>query len=104
VADVETERYRERLIMDINADELRGVCADLARIIGMDRLLALCEVFGGTNVYVPRKERILLKARNDEIKREFVGNNYGRLANKYGLSERRVRQIVDEDRPHNRQK
>ncbi len=90
--------------MYIKADELHGVSADLARIIGIDRLLTLCEIFGGTSVYVPRKERILLKARNEEIKREFVGNNYGGLAAKYGLTERRIRQIIDRGRSHNRQK
>jgi Mor family transcriptional regulator len=90
--------------MDIKTDELRGACADLARIVGIDRLLTLCEIFGGTNVYVPTKERILLKIRNEEIRREFAGNNYGRLAAKYGLTERRIRQIIDRDRSHNRQK
>lgn len=68
----------------------------MARIIGIERLLALCEVFGGTNLYVPRKERILQKIRNKAIRREFERQNYRQLAAKYGLSERRIRQIVAE--------
>jgi Mor family transcriptional regulator len=75
-------------------DELAGAGAEMARIIGIERLLALCEVFGGTTIYIPKKERILQHARNEAIRHEFECQNYRQLAAKYGLSERRIRQIV----------
>ncbi len=95
MASGHAEKRRQRLNADIDLDELSGESAYMARILGIDRFLALCETFGGTNVYIPKKERILQKIRDGEIKRQFEGQNYKRLATKYGLSERRIRQIVN---------
>jgi Mor family transcriptional regulator len=90
--------------MDTIPDELSGTRAEMARIIGFERLLALSEVFGGTSIYIPKKRRILLQARNDAIRREFDCQNYRQLASKYGLSERRIRQILAETRSPERRK
>jgi len=90
--------------MDTEPDELSGAGAEMARIIGVERLLALCEVFGGTTIYIPKKKRILQQVRNKAIKREFNSQNYRQLASKYGLSERRIRQIVAEFLSAERQK
>ena len=95
MASGNAENCQQWLNADIDLDELSGESAYMARVIGIDRFLALCEIFGGTNVYVPKKERILQKIRDGEIKREFGGQNYKRIAAKYGLSERRIRQIVN---------
>jgi Mor family transcriptional regulator len=90
--------------MDTEPNELSGAWAEMARIIGIERLLALCEVFGGTTIYIPKKERVLQHARNEAIRREFDYQNYRQLASKYGLSERRIRQIVAESLSAERQK
>ena len=90
--------------MDTEPDELSGAWAEMARIIGIERLLALCEVFGGTTIYIPKKERILQQTRNKAIRREFDCQNYRQLASKYGLSERRIRQIVAESLSTERRK
>ncbi len=90
--------------MDIHADKLQGKHANLARIIGIDRFLTLCELYGGTRIYIPKKDRLCQKVRDMEIKHSFDGRNYKQLAARYSLSARRVRQIVDEFRLLRRQK
>jgi Mor family transcriptional regulator len=90
--------------IDTEPDEFSGTGAEMARIIGIERLLALCEVFGGTTIYIPKKKRIVQQARDKAIRREFDCLNYRQLASKYGLSERRIRQIIAESRSAERRK
>jgi Mor family transcriptional regulator len=90
--------------MDSQPDEWSGAGAEMVRIIGVERMLALCEVFGGSTIYIPKKERFLLQAGNKAIRCEFNRQNYRQLASKYGLAERRIRQIVAESRSAKRRK
>ena len=49
---------------------------------------------GGSQPYIPRGTRILQLRKNELVRREFRGNNYGELASRYDLSVSRVRSIV----------
>lgn len=53
---------------------------------------------GGRDVYIPNGERLKGALRDIRIWREFKGNNLEQLSRDYGLTERRVSQIVDEQR------
>ena len=53
-----------------------GAAAALTRVVGVERFIVLCELFGGTTVYIPKKERFLKKIRDEKIKSEFEGRNY----------------------------
>ena len=100
----ENVRISSHHIMDLELNQLDGPSADLTKIVGVKRFLTLCEVFGGTTVYIPKKKRVLQQIRNRQIEREFEGHNYRMLAEKYGLSERRVRQIINRARLENSKK
>lgn len=47
--------------------------------------------FGGDRFYVSK-----MGGRNQEIRNAYTGSNVAELARNYGLSERRVREIVSE--------
>jgi len=47
--------------------------------------------FGGEMMYINRKS-----PRNNEIKNSYNGRNVAELARNYGLSERRIREIINE--------
>ncbi len=51
---------------------------------------------GGLRVTIPTMQQILLYNRNDRIRKQFTGANHEELALMYGMSERQVRRIVNE--------
>lgn len=61
----------------------------------------LSSYLGGQDLYIPKGERLNVALRNIRIWREFKDNNLEQLCRPgrlYGLSERRVSQIVAEQR------
>ncbi|PAX17089.1 hypothetical protein CLI92_05960 [Vandammella animalimorsus] len=50
---------------------------------------------GGRAIYLAKGMAVHLSARDRAMCAEFRGNNYRALADRYGLTEMRVRQIVD---------
>ena len=67
---------------------------DAAEIIGIDSFLKLCHYYGGTNLYIPKRDRVMRHFRDIKIKQEFNGGNYKELSVKYKLSESYVRKII----------
>lgn len=67
---------------------------EAAEIIGIDSYLKLCHHYGGSNLYIPKKDRVTRYVRDEQIKREFDGGNYKEISRKYRLSESHVRKIV----------
>lgn len=58
----------------------------------------LSSYLGGRDLYIPNGERLKDALRDIRIWREFKGNNLEQLSRQYGLTERRVSQIVAEQR------
>lgn len=71
-----------------------GLLRAIAEEIGVDNLLKLSLLVGGTAFYMPRKERILRPLRDRKIREEYNGYNTAELSRKYGVSQRWVQQIV----------
>lgn len=67
---------------------------EIVSIIGFEVFLKVCDHYGGTNVYIPKKERVTRLIRNLKIQKEFNGTNYRELSIKYKLSESYVRKIT----------
>lgn len=80
----------------VSVFQLDGEQREIAEIIGIDAYKKLVGHFGGSHIYVCKADTILRDARNEEIYREFNGYNYRRLALKYNLSEKTIREIVTE--------
>jgi Mor family transcriptional regulator len=58
----------------------------------------LSTYLGGRDMYIPNGERLKDALRDIRIWRQFKGNNLEQLAREYGLTERRVSQIIAEQR------
>ncbi|MCL1048437.1 transcriptional regulator [Shewanella abyssi] len=58
----------------------------------------LSTYLGGRDIYIPNGERLKDALRDIRIWREFKGNNLEQLSRDYGLTERRVSQIIAEQR------
>ncbi|PKG74216.1 transcriptional regulator [Shewanella sp. GutCb] len=58
----------------------------------------LSTYLGGRDLYIPNGERLKDALRDIRIWREFKGNNLEPLSRDYGLTERRVSQIIAEQR------
>ena len=74
----------------------------ILRIIGKDCMQKLVDEFGGTNIYIPKM--VPIPERNVNIKFDFSEslkegstcmNSYKKLAEEYGLSPRRIREIAN---------
>lgn len=50
---------------------------------------------GGRAIYLAKGVAVFLSARDRELCAAFRGNNYRELADRYGLTEMRVRQIIE---------
>ncbi|AYV14347.1 Mor transcription activator family protein [Shewanella algae] len=58
----------------------------------------LSTYLGGRDIYIPNGDRLKDALRDIRIWREFKGNNLEQLSRDYGLTERRVSQIIAEQR------
>lgn len=66
--------------------------------ISEDLATALSIYFGGRDVYIPNGESLKKALRDIKIWHEFKGNNLEQLSREYGLTERRISEIVAEQR------
>jgi len=87
------ERYKD----EIQLEDLPEVYQSLAKSFGGDieKALRIGHLFGGGYTYCPQLKRSLKKCRDRVIREEFNGFNYKELAQRYNLSEARIRQIVN---------
>lgn len=85
------EEWVKELTFDMMSD---GTSKEIAEVIGTYNLLKLSERFGGSDIYIPKLDRILIPLRNRLILKEFNGGNNAALARKYHLSCRRVQTIT----------
>lgn len=70
--------------------------SELVQVLGVGNTVRLLEVFGGSQLYIPRLETLTKsECRNSMICTDFMnGMSYRAVANKYGLSEMAIRKIV----------
>ena len=61
---------------------------------GFDAICAFSQTFSGTSVYVPRLRTIFGQCLEREIQRNYNGTNVRELVQKYGYSERHIRNII----------
>ncbi len=67
---------------------------EYAELIGIENLILLSRVFGGTSIYIPKEEELLKGLKYDKIAEEFTEKNAKELARKYHLSERTIYRIA----------
>ncbi len=69
---------------------------ELVQVLGVGNTVRLLEVFGGSQLYIPRLETLTKNEyRNSMICTDCMnGMSYRAVASKYGLSEMAIRKIV----------
>lgn len=70
--------------------------SDLVESIDIDNFISLCEVLGGTLVYIPSIKTLEKIQRNKAIINEFNGANYKELSRKHKISEPYLRKLINE--------
>lgn len=82
-------------IKDVTPDMLQEPYNRYAEVLGVQGLLNLSKELGGITLYVPKPENLFKDVIFNNIKKEFNGYNYQKLALKYRLSERTIRNICN---------
>ncbi|NLJ87597.1 MAG: hypothetical protein GX327_02240 [Epulopiscium sp.] len=79
------------LIKSCNADNLPEPYNLYAELIGVDKLYILSKELGGTAIYIPKTQYLLKEVMEAQLKKEFDGGNYKKLAQKYNVCEKTIR-------------
>lgn len=68
---------------------------DLAQLIGIENFKKLVKYMGGSSIYIPKEQTLILSLRNKNIKKEFNGD-IKILSRKYQISQSQIRNILKE--------
>jgi len=71
---------------------------EIIQLIGKGNLIELIGRYKGNYVYFQKADEYLREIRNKKIFTEFNGENYAALGKKYELTERWVREIIEQMR------
>ena len=83
---------KQTQIKDLRAIRMEDIPKEyqhIAQTLGLDVFLALTDLCGGLNLYIPKRE-----GRDREIRARFDGGNTRALAAQFRLSERQIRKIL----------
>lgn len=83
--------------MDVEIENFREVYREIARQTSVETAKVIHKLFGGQQISFPKK-LYCTEYVNECIRNEFNGRNIRELACQFGLSERRVRQILHESK------
>ena len=83
--------------MDVEVENFREVYREIARQTSVETAKAIHKLFGGQQISFPKK-LYCTEYVNECIRNEFNGRNIRELSCQFGLSERRVRQILHESK------
>ncbi|MBI0114241.1 DNA-binding protein [Gilliamella sp. W8129] len=72
-----------------------GLPEDIANQLGDSIANTISELFGGQNFTFPRDYIFKLNQRDLQIYDSFKGNNYAELSQKYNMTERGIRKVID---------
>lgn len=85
----------EEWMKELTLNELDEKNNEIAKIIGIDNLLLLCEYFGGTRLYINKLDHVTAILRNRKIKEEYNGYNSQQMVRKYNLTENQIQRILN---------
>lgn len=84
----------------IRMEDLSPELQEIAETIGLRPLIDMLRRFGGRQIYLPQwatlvrsKKRV---ARDAAIRAAFTGNNHSALSQKFGITPKRVREILNQ--------
>ena len=62
--------------------------------VGQDMFIDICDRFGGTQLYFPKKESVLRSSRNRKIKSMCGKYSKDEIARKFGITKKQVENII----------
>lgn len=83
--------------MILDKDAISLELLKLVEIVGEDKFLEICRVFGGSSIYIPSISSISKASRDLEIRSKYNGNNERKLACDYGISITHLRRILSKN-------
>lgn len=83
--------------MDVEVENFREVYREISHQTSVETAKVIHKLFGGQQICFPKK-LYCTEYVNECIRNEFNGRNMRELACQFGLSERRVRQILHESK------
>lgn len=85
----------DRQILEaLTIDDLQEQHREIAEAIGIDGLISLTDVFGGSSIYIPQKKELVKNRVYGMILAEYDGTNIKDLAVRYHVCESTVYNIV----------
>lgn len=83
----------------ITIDDLHGNQREIAEVIGIDSYIKLSKYFGGEDsIYIQKYSELIKTSRNAEIRKLYkAGYSTLKISKIYGLSERYIRKLCQED-------
>lgn len=88
-----------QLIDETRLEDINEKYHPIISMIGIRKFVELGTYAEGDELYFPKPESIVMKARNRRIKREYDGSNAKELARKYGLTIQQIWNIL-KDAPY----
>ncbi len=83
---------------EISPEDLPEPYRTLSYQVGINVVITIAELYQGAALYLPKLDSTLALIRDRKIREEFNGYNYRELALKYRLTERWVREIVENEK------
>ena len=79
--------------MKITLENLTERQREIADVIGFEATVKLCDVYGGSAIYIPKLLDLQKEERNKVIRQAYNGHNTATIAKEFGLSRRTVQLI-----------
>lgn len=87
-------RLQKELAAELTINDIPDNHHPLAELIGLDKFILLCDYARGDELYFPQVDKILIPARNRNIRTECNGYNKRELARKYNLTIQQINAII----------
>lgn len=84
-------------IMDILIDDIPDNLHAMVDAIGMENFLEVSKLYGGSNIYIPVHNKVVMGERNREIAREYNGRNIDNLRLRYGISTQQIKRLLRQE-------
>lgn len=76
-----------------------------AEVLGTEKTLELCEMFGGEEIYIPKPDAAYNAVRDAEIARRYAsGESVPSLCRRFGIRRRTLYDILNKDRTEGRKR
>ncbi|MEG2712543.1 MAG: Mor transcription activator family protein [Clostridia bacterium] len=83
--------------MNIKKDDVPYHLHTMVDIVGNEKFLEICKMYGGSAVYIPVYKKVIMGERNRQLIKDFNGKNLDVLRFKYNMSKEHLKRIVDKE-------